>query len=484
MKKRTANFILCAALIISTAMPGFASEETEAFNTQEIVPAAEIQASEDLVELEENITEVSGEADFSAEELIDAEEEIFADNDGILEGSAGDESLCAAGEELKIEYTPNPYDGSLDYIEDSSVTLTATITSGGGSGATMFWVYDEMKQPNLDEPYTPIKTEKGVLTSSLEVTKSGYYTIKTITADTSEEIAFHVTFMSAIAAADPVGETRYVLRPGAAQELKVKMFATRENPQVTKRWEKIDRKTGKVLATYDGSWEKDKEYSCFYYSSIKTGQVGDYVFHIDDGINRYRVQFAVDVDNRIDAVGTNIDDWAKEVIVSKGGKATLTCPVSCKGNYFDHFTYSWRDETRKAKLAGTGKSITLSNITSSRYITVSGYIYDKFGNETEYEYWFHIKVQTPPSKKKATGKFNKSSVTIKKGKTYKKLKVTKMKKGDYVAMVTSSKKSVVEVTGFTAKGKITLKAKKKGSAKITATLASGKKIKMKVKVKK
>lgn len=484
MKRRTVNFILCAALVISTAMPGFASEETEAFDAQEAVFAAQIQESEDPVIIADEITEIPEEEDFSAEELIDAEEEMSSGSDGFLDEDTDNEILTAAGEELRIEYSPNPYDGSLDYIEDSSVTLTAKITSGGGSGATMFWVYDEMKQPNLDEAYTPVKTEKGVFTSSLEVTKSGYYTIKTITAETSEEIAFHVTFMSAIAAADPVGSTRYIVRPGAEQELKVKMFVTCENPQVTKRWEKIDRKTGKVLATYDGTWEKDQEYDSFYYSSIKTGQVGDYVFHIDDGTNRYRVSFAVDVDNRIDAVGTNIDDWAKEVIVSKGGGATLTCPVSYKGKYFDHFTYSWRDETHKTNIAGTGKSITLSNITSSRYVTVSGHIYDRFGNETEYEYWFHIKVQNPPSKKKATGKFNKSSVTIKKGKTYKKLKVTKMKKGDYVAKVTSSKKSVVEVKSFTAKGKIVLKAKKKGTAKITATLASGKKIKIKIKVKK
>ena len=42
-----------------------------------------------------------------------------------------------------------------------------------------------------------------------------------------------------------------------------------------------------------------------------------------------------------------------------------------------------------------------------------------------------------------------------------------MSKGDSVVSVKSNKKSVVEVLGFTADGEISLKAKKKGTAKIT-----------------
>ena len=88
------------------------------------------------------------------------------------------------------------------------------------------------------------------------------------------------------------------------------------------------------------------------------------------------------------------------------------------------------------------------------------------------------------AKLKATGKFNKKSVTVKKKKTYKKLKVTGMAPGDYIKSVKSSKTKVLNVKSFKKTGAITLKGgKKKGKAKLTVTLASGKVLTLTIKVK-
>lgn len=70
-------------------------------------------------------------------------------------------------------------------------------------------------------------------------------------------------------------------------------------------------------------------------------------------------------------------------------------------------------------------------------------------------------------KAKATLKLNLSAITLKKKQTFSGLKATKMSKGDSLASVKSNKKSVVEVLGFTADGKNSLKAKKTGTATLT-----------------
>lgn len=59
-----------------------------------------------------------------------------------------------------------------------------------------------------------------------------------------------------------------------------------------------------------------------------------------------------------------------------------------------------------------------------------------------------------------------------------------MANGDYVKSVTSGNSSVVRVVKYTKKGKIKLKALKKGTATLTITLAGGTKKTVKVKVQK
>lgn len=82
------------------------------------------------------------------------------------------------------------------------------------------------------------------------------------------------------------------------------------------------------------------------------------------------------------------------------------------------------------------------------------------------------------SKLKATGKLNKTYVKLKKGKTFK-IRVRKMANGDGVKSYKSSNKKIAIVS---KKGKVTA-LRKKGVAKITVKLKSGKKLKLSVRVK-
>lgn len=84
------------------------------------------------------------------------------------------------------------------------------------------------------------------------------------------------------------------------------------------------------------------------------------------------------------------------------------------------------------------------------------------------------------AKLKAPGKLNKKKITLKPGKKYKKLKVKNLAKGDKVKSYKSSNKKIAKVS---KKGVVTA-GKKKGKATITVTLKSGKKLKLKVTVKK
>ena len=85
------------------------------------------------------------------------------------------------------------------------------------------------------------------------------------------------------------------------------------------------------------------------------------------------------------------------------------------------------------------------------------------------------------SKLKGTAKVTTSTLKLKKGQTTKKLKVSGMRSGDYVKKWKSSNKKIFTVSG-SSKGKCTIKAKKKGTAKLTIYLASGIKKTVTVKV--
>ena len=87
----------------------------------------------------------------------------------------------------------------------------------------------------------------------------------------------------------------------------------------------------------------------------------------------------------------------------------------------------------------------------------------------------------PVARLRATGRFNRKKVMVRKGKTYRKLSVTGLAEGDYVVSVRSTKKKVLQVKNFDRTGKIVLKGKQKGRAKLIVTLASGRRISMKVK---
>ena len=89
----------------------------------------------------------------------------------------------------------------------------------------------------------------------------------------------------------------------------------------------------------------------------------------------------------------------------------------------------------------------------------------------------------PVARLRATGRFNRKKVTVRKGKTYRKLSVTGLAEGDYVVSVRTTKKKVLRVRSFDRTGRIVLKGKKKGTAKLIVTLASGRRISIKVKVK-
>lgn len=87
-------------------------------------------------------------------------------------------------------------------------------------------------------------------------------------------------------------------------------------------------------------------------------------------------------------------------------------------------------------------------------------------------------------KKTAVLKLNLSSIKLKRNQSFDNLKVTELSSGDSVVSVKSAKNSVVEVAGFTAKGQISLKAKKTGTAKITIQTEAGAKKSVTVKVQK
>lgn len=83
-------------------------------------------------------------------------------------------------------------------------------------------------------------------------------------------------------------------------------------------------------------------------------------------------------------------------------------------------------------------------------------------------------IRTYGAKLAPTLSLNANSLKMKKKQSTKALKVSGMANGDYVKSVTSSKKKVLKVSGFSADGTIRLKAQKKtGKAKLTITLASG-----------
>ena len=81
-----------------------------------------------------------------------------------------------------------------------------------------------------------------------------------------------------------------------------------------------------------------------------------------------------------------------------------------------------------------------------------------------------------------TWKLSAEKITLKKGRTKTSRIITGLSGGDYVKSWKSSSPSIVTVKG-TKKGKVTLTAKKKGTANITATLASGIKVSFAVTVK-
>lgn len=84
------------------------------------------------------------------------------------------------------------------------------------------------------------------------------------------------------------------------------------------------------------------------------------------------------------------------------------------------------------------------------------------------------------AKLKPTGRLNRKKITLKVRKKYKKLKVKNMARGDSVKKYKSSNKKIVKVS---KKGIITA-GKNKGKATITVILKSGKKLKLKVTIKK
>lgn len=84
------------------------------------------------------------------------------------------------------------------------------------------------------------------------------------------------------------------------------------------------------------------------------------------------------------------------------------------------------------------------------------------------------------AKLKATGKLNRTRITLKCSKRYTKLKVKNLAKGDGVKSYKSSNKYIARI----GKKGIIATGKKKGTATITVTLKSGKKLKLKVNVKK
>lgn len=87
-------------------------------------------------------------------------------------------------------------------------------------------------------------------------------------------------------------------------------------------------------------------------------------------------------------------------------------------------------------------------------------------------------------KKSAVLKVNLSNVKLKKNQKFVGLKVTQMSSGDSVVSVKSDTSSVVEVDDFTEKGKISLTAKKTGTAKIKIETKAGEKKTIKVTVQK
>ena len=86
------------------------------------------------------------------------------------------------------------------------------------------------------------------------------------------------------------------------------------------------------------------------------------------------------------------------------------------------------------------------------------------------------------AKLKPTWALASENLTVKKGKKLSKKMISGLARGDSVKSWKSSKTSVVTVTGNTS-GKCTLKGKKAGKSTITATLASGKRVKFTVTVK-
>lgn len=86
------------------------------------------------------------------------------------------------------------------------------------------------------------------------------------------------------------------------------------------------------------------------------------------------------------------------------------------------------------------------------------------------------------AKLKPTIKLNKKKLTLKKGKTYK-LKIKKMTYGDYYKYCKSSKSKIAKVSDYNYIDCFIIKAKKKGTCKITVKLASGIKATCTVKVK-
>lgn len=196
-----------------------------------------------------------------------------------------------------------------------------------------------------------------------------------------------------------------------------------------------------------------------------------------------------------DKVIKDTTDVPAEEIVEKGGK-TYQRTLLVKGT---DYTVDYPDETTESCKYPGKYELTVKakgeNYTGSRTIA-----YEVVEKAHEWSAWKTTVKQTvfnagekqrscsvcgksetaTIAKEKATIKLNMTKITLKRKKSTTKFKVTGLASGDYVKSYKSSNKKIFTVD---KNGKITAK-NKSGTAKLTVTLASGKKAKATVKVQK